>query len=61
MQVFAQAAEKAKSVKLADMVKALHSETFNTVVGPIKFDQKGDVLNPEYVFYVWKDGKYSQM
>jgi branched-chain amino acid transport system substrate-binding protein len=61
IQVFAQAAEKAKSVKLADLVKTLHSETFNTVVGPIKFDAKGDVLNPEYVFYVWKDGKYSEM
>ena len=61
MQVFAQAAEKAKSVKLADLAKALHSTTFETVVGQIKFDDKGDVLNPEYVFYVWKDGKYVQM
>ena len=61
VQVFAQAAEKAKSVKLADLAKALHSTTFDTVVGQIKFDEKGDVLNPEYVFYVWKDGKYVQM
>jgi branched-chain amino acid transport system substrate-binding protein len=61
MQVFAQAAEKAKSVKLADLAKALHSTTFDTVVGKIKFDEKGDVLNPEYVFYIWKDGKYVQM
>jgi branched-chain amino acid transport system substrate-binding protein len=61
MQVFAQAAEKAKSTKLADLVKVLHSDTFDTVVGPIKFDAKGDVQNPEYVFYVWKDGKYSEM
>ncbi len=61
MQVFAQAAEKAKSVKLADLAKALHSTTFDTVVGQIKFDDKGDVLNPEYVFYVWKDGKYTEM
>jgi branched-chain amino acid transport system substrate-binding protein len=61
MQVFAQAAEKAKSTKLADLVKVLHSASFDTVVGPIKFDEKGDVLNPEYVFYVWKDGKYSEM
>jgi branched-chain amino acid transport system substrate-binding protein len=61
IQVFAEAAEKAKSVKLADLVKILHSTTFETVVGPIKFDAKGDVENPEYVFYVWKDGKYSQM
>jgi len=61
IQVFAEAADKAKSTKLADLVKVLHSTTFDTVVGPIKFDDKGDVLNPEYVFYVWKDGKYSEM
>ncbi|MGB8841547.1 MAG: branched-chain amino acid ABC transporter substrate-binding protein [Aliidongia sp.] len=61
VQVFAEAADKAKSTKLADLVKVLHSTTFDTVVGPIKFDDKGDVLNPEYVFYVWKDGKYSEM
>jgi branched-chain amino acid transport system substrate-binding protein len=61
IQVFAEAAEKAKSVKLADLVKVLHAETFDTAVGPIKFDAKGDVLNPEYVFYIWKDGKYSEM
>jgi branched-chain amino acid transport system substrate-binding protein len=61
IQVFAEAADKAKSTKLADLVKVLHSTTFDTVVGPIKFDDKGDVLNPNYVFYVWKDGKYSEM
>ncbi|MEI9982676.1 MAG: ABC transporter substrate-binding protein [Aliidongia sp.] len=61
MQVFAQAAEKATSTKLADLVKVLHSDSFDTVVGSIKFDAKGDVLNPEYVFYIWKDGKYSEM
>jgi branched-chain amino acid transport system substrate-binding protein len=61
IQVFAQAADKAKSTKLADLVKVLHSATFDTVVGPIQFDDKGDVLKPEYVFYLWKDGKYSEM
>ncbi|HWK45698.1 MAG TPA: branched-chain amino acid ABC transporter substrate-binding protein [Stellaceae bacterium] len=62
MQVFVAAAEKAKSVKLDDLVKVLQSGmTFDTVVGPIKFDKKGDVLDPKYVFYVWKDGKYAEM
>jgi len=61
MQVFAQAAAQAKSVKMADLSKALHAHKYNTVVGPITFDKKGDILNPEYVFYVWHDGKYNQV
>jgi branched-chain amino acid transport system substrate-binding protein len=62
LQVFAEAAAKAKSVKLEDVSKAMKDgSTYQTVVGPIKFDSKGDVVNPEYVFYVWKDGKYSEM
>jgi branched-chain amino acid transport system substrate-binding protein len=61
MQVFAEAATQAKSVKLADLVKTLHAHKYNTVVGPIAFDKKGDVLNPEYVFYVWHDGKYAEV
>ena len=35
IQAFAQAAEKAKSVKLDDLSKALHSMTAQTVVGPL--------------------------
>jgi len=61
IQVFVQAADKAKSTKLADLVKVLHATTFETVVGPIKFDDKGDVANPEYVFYLWHDGKYAEL
>jgi branched-chain amino acid transport system substrate-binding protein len=26
-------------------------------VGPLAFDQKGDIKNPVYDIYVWKDGK----
>ncbi len=61
VQVFAQAAERAKSTKLEDLVKALHGEAFQTVVGKIQYDDKGDVLSPEYVFYAWKDGTYNQL
>lgn len=61
MQVFAQAAEKAKSTKLDDLVKVMQGTKFDTVVGPISFDKKGDVINPQYVFFIWKkDGKYDE-
>ena len=61
LQVFATAVEKAKSTKLDDLIKAMRATEFETVLGPLAFDQKGDLANPKYVFYVWKDGKYSEM
>ena len=60
LQIFADAAAQAKSLKLAELVKALHAHKYNTVVGPIAFDKKGDVLNPEYALYLWHDGKYEE-
>ena len=61
VQVFAQAAAKAKSTKVDALEKAMHGTKFNTVLGQIGFDAKGDVLNPKYVFFKWKDGKYAEM
>jgi len=60
LQVFADAAGQAKSLKFAELVRALHAHKYNTVVGPIAFDKKGDVLNPDYALYLWHDGKYEE-
>jgi branched-chain amino acid transport system substrate-binding protein len=61
IQAFAAAAAKANSVKEADLSLALHAMTVDTVVGPLTWNAKGDVINPKYVFYVWKAGKYAEM
>jgi branched-chain amino acid transport system substrate-binding protein len=61
IQAFAAAADKAKSLKVDDLSKALKSITLDTVVGPLSWDKKGDVTEPRYVFYVWKGGKYAEM
>jgi branched-chain amino acid transport system substrate-binding protein len=61
VQAFAAAADKAKSVKVDDLSKALHSLTVDSVIGPLQWDDKGDILHPEFVFYVWKDGTYGEM
>jgi branched-chain amino acid transport system substrate-binding protein len=61
MQVFAEAAGKAKSVKVDDLAKTLRGNKFDTVIGNIGFDKKGDVIGPDYVFFVWHDGKYSEI
>lgn len=60
IQVWAQAAAKTKSVDVAKLSKAIRGATYNSVIGKLSFDAKGDVKNPEYVWYVWKDGKYME-
>ncbi len=57
-QLFDQAATKAKSTKYADLEKALRSGTFDTVIGKLSFDAKGNSSAPAFVVYQWKDGKY---
>ncbi|MEE8083932.1 MAG: branched-chain amino acid ABC transporter substrate-binding protein [Alphaproteobacteria bacterium] len=58
IQVFAQAAERAGGTDAAKLRKQLHGSKFDTVLGTIGFDAKGDVTAPGYVFYEWKDGTY---
>lgn len=58
VQTWARAAEKAKSIKAADVAKVLKKEQFDTVLGKLGFDAKGDVTAPGYVVYVWKNGTY---
>jgi branched-chain amino acid transport system substrate-binding protein len=58
IQAWAQAVETAGTTNTEAVEKVLNADKFNTVLGDIGFDDKGDVTAPGYVFYVWKDGKY---
>jgi branched-chain amino acid transport system substrate-binding protein len=58
IQVFAQAAEAAGTTDIEPIVEAMRNTSFNTVLGEISFDGKGDVTAPVYVFYEWKNGTY---
>ena len=61
-QVLQQAVEKAKSTKGIDVANALRGGSFETVLGKITFDDKGDIVDPKYVFYAFdKDGNYAEM
>lgn len=60
IQVFAQAVAGMNPITAAALVPALRSGSFDTVLGPISFDAKGDVKAPGYVFYEWRDGKYAE-
>ena len=58
IQAFVQAVEKIGSTDLDKIIEVLKSEQFDTVLGNIGFDEKGDVTAPGYVVYEWKDGVY---
>ena len=58
IQAWAQAVEKAGSTDTVKVQEALFTGEFDTVLGKIGFDDKGDVTAPGYVWYVWKDGTY---
>ena len=58
-QMYKQAAEATKSTdnqKIAAWLRA--GNPTKTVLGEIKLDAKGDLVNPVYVWYTFKDGKY---
>jgi branched-chain amino acid transport system substrate-binding protein len=59
MQAWAQAVEHAGSFEGSAVAEALHTFQFDTVVGRIRFDQKGDVSGHNtYVWYVWRSGEF---
>jgi branched-chain amino acid transport system substrate-binding protein len=60
VQVWAQAVEAAGSLDLDAVTEAMHSREFDTVLGRIGFDAKGDVTGFEpWQWYVWQaDGTY---
>jgi branched-chain amino acid transport system substrate-binding protein len=56
-QVIAEGIAKAGAADGKKIADALHAGTFQTVVGEIQFDKKGDVVKPAYVLYQWTKGK----
>jgi len=61
VQTYAEAVKQAGGTDAKKVTDTLNKGTFKTVLGDMKFDSKGDVSLPGYVFYVWKDGKYDYL
>jgi branched-chain amino acid transport system substrate-binding protein len=67
VQVIKQAAEQAKSLDPKKVAETIHSgATFDTVLGPLSYDAKGDRKDADFVVFIWKkaaDGKliYEQL
>jgi branched-chain amino acid transport system substrate-binding protein len=61
VQVWAAAVNQTKSTSVDKLSPAIRGKTFKTVIGDLKYDNKGDVTNSRYVFYIWKNGNYAEM
>jgi branched-chain amino acid transport system substrate-binding protein len=40
------------------VIAALRAGEFGTILGQISFDQKGDVRQPGFEWFIWRSGKY---
>ncbi|MCD1263159.1 ABC transporter substrate-binding protein [Shinella sp. AETb1-6] len=63
LQVIAEAAKAAGGNDPQAVAEAIKAKgPFNTAIGELSFDEKGDITRPDYVMYTWKkgeDGKYT--
>ena len=60
IQAIADGVKKAGSDDPKAVAKALKSgETFDTVLGPVALDAKGDMKDPSFDLNKWSDGKYA--
>lgn len=60
VQVWAQAVELAGTFETEAVTDALRSHEFDTVLGTIGFDAKGDVTGYDsFVWYEWQGGAYA--
>jgi branched-chain amino acid transport system substrate-binding protein len=61
-QVWSQAAVKAGSIDPKKLADAMHGSTWDTVLGPITFDKKGDITTIDWAVYRWdKQGNYDEI
>ena len=61
VQAYAEAATRAKTFDGPKVSAELHKGSYDTVIGKISFDKKGDPSSKGFVVYVWKGGKYSPL
>jgi len=61
IQIWAQAVAKAGTTDAKKVAATLKSGKWDTVLGPISYDKKGDITVIDYVFYVWKNGSYAEV
>jgi branched-chain amino acid transport system substrate-binding protein len=58
VQAWAAAVERASSLDAEAVMGSLRTHEFDTVLGRIRFDAKGDVLPAGFEWFVWTDGQF---
>ena len=62
MQVWSQAAKKAGTTDAKKVMEAMKAGKWDTVIGPIEYDAKGDIKQLDYVVYKWDaKGGYAEI
>lgn len=61
LQIWADAVKTAGGTDATKVSDALRKGSYNTVIGKIGFDAKGDLTTPAYVWYRWNNGQYAQV
>jgi branched-chain amino acid transport system substrate-binding protein len=56
--VWAQAVSKARTTDFEEVAAALRSQQWDTVIGKLSFDAKGDLKEQAFVWYIFKNGRY---
>lgn len=62
IQIWSQAAAKANTTDPKKVAEVIRAGKWQTVLGEISFDAKGDITVTDYVMYEWKaDGTYAEL
>ena len=62
MQVWSQAAKKAGTTDAKKVMETIKAGKWDTVIGPIEYDAKGDIKQIDYVVYKWDaKGGYAEI
>jgi branched-chain amino acid transport system substrate-binding protein len=60
IQAWAVAANKAGTTDSEKVAATLRASTIPTVIGDLGWDEKGDLKQIRYSWFIWHDGKYAQ-
>lgn len=61
IQAWVAAVTEAGTIDFEPVVEKLDSMTFNTVLGDIAFNEVGDPVEANYVWYRWANGTYAEL
>jgi branched-chain amino acid transport system substrate-binding protein len=57
LQIWVQAVAKAGTLDSREVAKVMHQQSFDTVLGTLSFDEKGDLTQHAYAWYQWQEGE----